>query len=184
MKWTYMAANSDLLDHDADRERLVAIAAERERKPPEEWTLFGDRLGAGGRAMLRLFESQGAHEFDIRLLEIPALKERLEKLSPSRYFSGLRAKLIIVHLASDPCIPSVESRLMAEAAKAQGVPYSLTILNIYGHTQPEWPDFGIRSFFGIYLPETWKFMRALHEVMSYRSPSAGRSNSTAPHVQD
>jgi acetyl esterase/lipase len=165
-KWTYLAANSDLIEDVRDRELLLAIADERRLQPPAQWTISGDALGADARAILALCESHTAAEFDARLSEAPLVRNRTEQLSPSRYFD-LNARLIIVHIFSDPSIPSEESVKMAAAARARGIPYSLTILNMYGHTRPEWPDLGIRSLFAFYLPEGWKFIRALNEILSY-----------------
>ena len=168
-KWVYMAGNADLLGSEADRQELIAIASERRQRAPEEWTLSGESLGPDAYAILRLFESRNAEEFDSRLAAAPALSERLQSLSPSRYFGDLRARLIIVHMSSDPSIPSSESLRMAEAAKARSIRHSLTILNIYGHTRPNWPQFGAGSLFHVYLPESWKFMRALRETLSFAS---------------
>ena len=56
---------------------------------------------------------------------------------------------------------------MVEAAKALHIPYSLTVLGMYGHTRPVWPEFGIESFFGFYVPQSWKFIRVLDEILSY-----------------
>ena len=165
-KWTYMAANSDLLGNERDRQIIGAIADERVKRPAEEWTL-PEGLGVEARALLALYESQSGEEFDTRLRETPLLRDRMERLSPSRYFDGLRARLIIIHMISDPCIPFTESLRMAEAAKARGIPHSITILRMYGHTRPEWPELGVGSLFSYYIPESWKFIRVLHEVLSY-----------------
>lgn len=166
-KWVYMASNADLVQNEQDREQLLCISAQRAYRPSEEWVLTGEDLGDEGRAMLHLFEAQTAAEFDSRLPKMPLLRERLERLSPSHYFAGIRAPLIIVHISSDPCIPSTQSVKMAEAAKALGIPYSLTVLRMYGHIQPAWPDFGLRNFFGFYIPESLRFMRVLHQIVSY-----------------
>jgi acetyl esterase/lipase len=137
-KWVYMKANQDLVRNDSDE-----------------------------KAMLALFESRDAEEFNVRFGAIPELKDRAERLSPSHYMDGIRARLIIVHLGSDPCVPSSESVRMVEAAKALHIPYTLTILGMYGHTRPTWPEFGIRSFFGFYIPQSWKFIWVLDEILSY-----------------
>jgi pimeloyl-ACP methyl ester carboxylesterase len=165
-KWIYMAANVDLVDNEEDRKRLLAIAAERQGKPVQGASAVGN-LGPDAGAMLALAESSTAPDFDARLLKLPALQDRIERLSPSRYIADLRARLIIVHLRSDPSIPSSESSRMAEAAREHGILGSLTILEMNGHTHPEWPRPGIRSFFGFYVPQGWKFMRVLNEVLSY-----------------
>jgi len=69
------------------------------------------------KAMTALFESRDAEEFSVRLAAVPQLKDRSERLSPSRYINGIRARLIVVHLGSDPCVPSSESVRMVEAAR-------------------------------------------------------------------
>ena len=137
-KWVYMNANLDLVRNESDK-----------------------------KAMTALFESRDAEEFSVRLAAVPQLKDRSERLSPSRYIDGIRARLIVVHLGSDPCVPSSESVRMVEAAKALHIPYSLTVLGMYGHTRPVWPEFGIESFFGFYVPQSWKFIRVLDEILSY-----------------
>ena len=137
-KWVYMKANLDLVRNESDK-----------------------------KAMTALFESRDAEEFSVRLAAVPQLRDRSERLSPSRYIDGIRARLIVVHLGSDPCVPSSESVRMVEAAKALHIPYSLTVLGMYGHTRPVWPEFGIESFFGFYVPQSWKFIRVLDEILSY-----------------
>jgi len=137
-KWVYMKANLDLVRNESDK-----------------------------KAMTALFESRDAEEFSVRLAAVPQLKDRSARLSPSRYIDGIRARLIVVHLGSDPCVPSSESVRMVEAAKALHIPYSLTVLGMYGHTRPVWPEFGIESFFGFYVPQSWKFIRVLDEILSY-----------------
>jgi acetyl esterase/lipase len=137
-KWIYMKANLDLVRNENDE-----------------------------KSMKELFQSRNRDEFNARLEAIPLLKDRTERLSPSRYIDGIRARLIVVHLGSDPCVPSSESVRMVEAAKALHIPYSLTILGMYGHTRPVWPAFGIRSFLGFYIPQSWKFISVLDEILSY-----------------
>jgi len=166
-KWFYMGANIDLVESRQSREQLLAIATERRTQPPEKWRLSSDGLDADASAMLALYESKTAEEFDQRLAVRPRFKERIEQLSPSRYMDGLRAPLIVVHLGSDPSIPSVESRRLASAAAAHGVPCHLTILELHGHTRPDWPDPAGLNLLRFYLPEGWKFIRALNEVLSY-----------------
>jgi hypothetical protein len=165
-KWTYMAANSNLIEDAGARRRLLAIAAERIEHPPEEWTLSAADLEPGAREMLELYESRTPAEFHARLSGVPSVRDLSERLSPSRYFDGLRARLIIVHIASDPSIPSSQSIRMAEAARARGIPYSLTIMNMYGHTKPQWPPISFSSVIGFYIPEGFRFLRVLNEILS------------------
>jgi hypothetical protein len=166
-KWVYMAANADLIHDNRERMSLIAIAKERQNRTPEEWTLGTENLGNDGCAMLRLFESETAEQFDMRLEALPNLRDRIMRLSPSRYFPGIKAHLVIVHMESDPSIPSSESFRMAKAAQGLGIPYNMTILNMYGHTRPLRPPFGIRSFLRFYLPESLKAMGVVHEILRY-----------------
>lgn len=166
-KWRYMAANTDLIDSERDREALLEIARQRQDQQMEESSPPGEHLGADARAMLSLFESRNDAEFEARLAALPLLRDRAERLSPSRYIAGIRAHLIIVHIGLDPCVPSTEAVRMAQTAAAYHIPYSLTILDTFGHTRPAWPEFGIRTLLGFYLPDTFKFMRALNEILSF-----------------
>src|SRR5262245_35230971 len=90
-KWIYMRANLQLVRNDADRNSLSAIGVEREMQPTEEWTLGSECLGPEGRAILALYESQNASEFDSRLGNLPLLRHRMERLSPANYIEGIRA---------------------------------------------------------------------------------------------
>jgi acetyl esterase/lipase len=166
-KWCYMAANLDLVNDERDKATLLRLANERQHISAEEWTLDREDLAVEGRAMLALFESQNGKEFYERLNAVPRLKDRITRLSPSRYFDGIKANLIIVHMASDPAIPSSESVRMADAAEVRGIPHSLTILNMYGHTKPSGPPFGVRSVFAFYVPEGFKVLRVVNRVLSY-----------------
>jgi len=166
-KWVYMAANADLIASETDRMSLIGIARERAELPPEEWSSVPESLGSEGRAMLALFESETPRQFDMRLNAVPVLQDRITRLSPSHYFAELKARLVIVHMELDPSIPSSESFRMAEAAKTLNIPYSLTILNMRGHTTPLWPDLGIRNLFGFYLPESAKAILVLREILRY-----------------
>jgi len=166
-KWKYLAANTDWLESPDDRRQLIAFARERELMPPEKWTLSFKDLKPSPRAAAQLFESRNAEEFAARLAEVPRLRDRLERLSPSRHMEYLRARLIIVHIASDPSIPSTQSQRLAAAAQAMGIPHRLTLLNMYGHTRPAWPEFGVRSLFSFYIPEGVKFGRVVNEILSF-----------------
>jgi pimeloyl-ACP methyl ester carboxylesterase len=166
-KWLYLSANADLITDDHDRRELLKIGSERQNAPNEIWITHRGGIGPEALALLDVFESKTVAEFDGRIERVPALRERFEKLSPSNYVPGLRARLIIMHLLSDPAIPSSQSLRLAAAARTNNLSYRLTILNAYGHTRPDWPPGGVRNFFGFYLPESWKFLRMLREVLSY-----------------
>jgi hypothetical protein len=166
-KWVYMAANADLVSDQSDRMSLLRIACQRENLAPEQWELDSEILGPEGEAMLRLFESRAAGEFDERLAAVPRLKDRITRLSPSNYFDGIRSPLVILHMQTDPSIPSEESLRLAKVARARGLSVSVIILNMYGHTKPEWPQLGIRSAFTFYLPEGVKAIWAVRQILRY-----------------
>jgi hypothetical protein len=166
-KWRYMGANADLLDTEDERRDLLALSQERGNQPSTHWTLTTDNLKGGARAMALLFESRNAAEYAERLPTVPKLRDRIERLSPSRYVEGIRARLIIVHIASDPSIPSHESAELAEAATAQRIPHSLTLLKMYGHTRPVWPPFAMGNLFSFYVPESVKFGRVIQEILQF-----------------
>ena len=165
-KWLYMIANADSLGSD-DRAELSLIAAERMRETAEHWRLYGEKLSPDARGLLALFESEDSSEFDQRLAELPAFKDRLERLSPSRYFDGIHAQLIIVHMNPDPCIPADESVRMANAAKARHLPHTVTMLDMQGHTRPTWPQFGIRNLVDFYAPGAWQFSKVVRQLLSF-----------------
>jgi pimeloyl-ACP methyl ester carboxylesterase len=166
-KWRYMGANVDLLRRESDRMAILRIAAARAGDESVAWAEPSDELSSEGLTYLSVFESVNTAEFESRVGRIPALNKRIEQLSPSRFFEGIRAPMIIVHMKEDPCIPSTESVRMADAASRRGISYRLTLLEGYGHTRPDWPPLGIRSLWRFYLPETRKVLTILNDVLSY-----------------
>jgi pimeloyl-ACP methyl ester carboxylesterase len=162
-KWLYMAANSDLLANADDRGAVLALADKRLE------TASGVDVPLGDEAVnfVSVYDSATPRQFDERIQESPKLLDRTIRLSPSRYIDGLRAPLTIVHMSSDPCIPSSESVRLAQAAQSRHIPHSLTILKMYGHTRPRWPAVKIGSVIGFYVPESLKFARVLYQLLSY-----------------
>jgi pimeloyl-ACP methyl ester carboxylesterase len=166
-KWRYMGGNVDLLRRESDREAIQRLAAARAGEDDAPWTESPEDLSPGGMAYLSVFESRASTEFESRVRRMPALNERIEQLSPSRFFNGIRAPMIIVHMKDDPCVPSSESVRMAEAAAKQGIPYRLTLLEGYGHTQLALPPPGIGTVWRFYIPEMRMFLGTLNDVLSY-----------------
>jgi pimeloyl-ACP methyl ester carboxylesterase len=166
-KWVYLAGNVDLVENEEDRRRLSDIAVERRDHPPAAWKIGVSSLGTEATTLLKLAESASPADFDRQLKEIPRLRDRIEQLSPSRHIRELRGELIALHLRSDLSIPSSESVRLVDAVLSNGNRASLTILDMYGHTRPQWPNLGIRTVFGFYLPEGRKFFSVLRRVLSY-----------------
>jgi hypothetical protein len=140
-KWAYLNANPDLIDGDS-----------------------------GLQSIERLFSSTTPAEFRARLQDVPAVvQRRLDSLSPSHYIHELTTTLILVHGTDDPVIPSQQSVEFAEAARAAGLNYSLTLLRMYGHVNPVRPAIGLRSLATFYIPEGVRVLRVVNELVSLRT---------------
>jgi pimeloyl-ACP methyl ester carboxylesterase len=138
LKWVYLRANTDLVENENDQ-----------------------------RALLKIFSAADPRNFRALLRAGPErLNRRLDALSPSRFIKGLRAPLILVHGINDPVIPAQQSVEFAEAARANGVSCSLTLLRMYGHVQPILPTLGASSLFGFYVPEAYRMLSVLNEVVA------------------
>ena len=75
---------------------------------------------------------------------------------------------MLIHGVSDPVIPAQQSIEFAEAARANGLDYSLTLLRLYGHVNPVLPDFSATSMFGFYLPETLRLLRLVNHLIALK----------------
>ena len=167
-KWVYLAANADLLTNEDDRLRVQKIA-ERRLAGEEIDSTAEENLSAEARGLLAVFSAASPADFREKLAAIPEKFQRtLDALSPSYYIDGLRARLILIHLAQDPSIPAEQSVRLAEAARARGIDSRLTILQVYGHTYPRLPPVGIASIFGFYVPEAARFLGVINHVISSR----------------
>jgi hypothetical protein len=167
-KWVYLAANADLLRAEDEQDRIRTIAQNRlaGRLPDskDEENLSEEAVG-----LLRIFAATTPQEFRTRLAATPAsFKTALDELSPSTYVDGLRARLILVHLAHDPSIPAEQSVELAEAARARGIASRLTLLQMYGHTYPTLPPLGVASIAGFYIPEAARFLGVINHVLTVR----------------
>jgi dienelactone hydrolase len=119
-------------------------------------------------SLLQIFSATSPEDFRARLHAGPEnLQRRLDALSPSRYLQQIRAPLILVHGANDPVIPAQQTIELADAARANGIDYTLTLLRIYGHVNPILPRIGLASVFGFYVPETFRFLRLVNQVIGY-----------------
>ena len=158
-KWVYLAANSDLVAGEDQQRRLQDIAETRGGSM--------ENLSTDARALLQVLLASTAEDFRARLRAAPdSLNRRLDGLSPSRYMEGLRAPLILIHGINDSSIPSQQSIELADAARAKGLACSLTLLRMYGHVQPILPELGTASLFSFYVPETFRFLAVLNQVIA------------------
>ena len=115
-----------------------------------------DKLSPEARSLLEIFSASSPEEFRLRLNAGPeTVRRRLDALSPSLFFREIRAPLILIHGVNDPVIPAQQTIEFADAARANGMQHSLTLLRLYGHVNPILPDIGVGSVFGFYVPETF-----------------------------
>ncbi len=159
LKWAYLAANSDLVTDETDQSRVRKIA--------ETLGASKEDLSPVARSLLDVFSAATPEDFRARLEAGPeSLRRRLDGLSPSQYIRGLRAPLILIHGINDPIIPAQQSIELAEAARANGISCSLTLLRMYGHVNPVLPRLSATSLFAFYVPETLRFLTVLNEVIA------------------
>jgi hypothetical protein len=169
LKWVYLENNSDVLADEADRVRLRTIAENRRSE-----TAMTDRpaesLSRDAQAVLDIFSASTSADFRSRLNAAPeGVRQRLDALSPSKFFEQIRAPLILVHGVNDPVIPAQQSIEFAEAARARGLKHSLTLLRMYGHVNPILPPVGLISVFGFYLPETARLLGLVNRLTGFAS---------------
>jgi len=165
LKWVYLGANSDLVGDENDRVRLRTIA-ESHGEPQIESEIAGS-LSPDGKALLDVFLATNPEDFRARLEAGPEnLQRRLDALSPSRVVRQIRAPLILVHGINDPAIPAQQTIEFAEAARANGSDYSLTLLRMYGHVNPILPKMGVANLVTFYLPETFRFLRVINHLIA------------------
>lgn len=165
-KWIYLAANSDLVPGESDQRIIREIASARAVGGDPEPHLE-ENLSAEAQALLRIFSSASANEFRNRMREAPAnLSRRLDALSPSLFVQQLRAPLILIHGIHDPCIPSQQSIELDATARANGLNHQLTLLRMYGHTNPTLPPFAVNTTFSYYIPEMLRFLRVMNRLIS------------------
>ena len=165
LKWVYLAANSDVIANEEDRERLRKIA-EHYRLENSLDAADAEGLSPEAKALLDIFTASKPEDFRARLNDGPeGLRLRLDALSPSRIVHQIHAPLILVHGINDPVIPAEQTVKLADAARKNGLECSLTLLRMYGHVHPVLPDFSVSSVFGFYLPETVRFLRVVNRVI-------------------
>src|SRR5262245_57584350 len=162
LKWVYLGANSDLVTDENDRSRLRTIAEHYQGDKRRE-TDAAEKLSPEGKALLDIFSASTPEDFRARLKAGPeSLQRRLDALSPSRFMRQIQAPLILVHGINDPAIPAQQTIEFAQAARANGLAYSLTLLRMYGHVNPILPQIGPKNLITFYIPETVRFLGVIN----------------------
>ena len=75
--------------------------------------------------------------------------------------------MYLVHSHPDPFIPPTESLKLAEALASSGKG-RLTILRIFDHVRPSFPDPTISNVLRVYIPEGTKLLRLIANLISNR----------------
>jgi pimeloyl-ACP methyl ester carboxylesterase len=164
LKWVYLGANLDLVADESDRARLRTIA---DYQGQASLLAVAEDLSPEAKSLLDIFTASNPEDFRVRLNNGPeALRHRLDALSPSRFVHQIQAPLILVHGINDPAIPAEQAIRFANAARANGLDCSLTLLQMYGHVHPILPEAGVKTLFGFYLPETVRFLRVVNRVIA------------------
>jgi pimeloyl-ACP methyl ester carboxylesterase len=167
-KWVYLAANADLVTDEQDQWRIRRIAEARAQGHVPDPAIEAG-ISAAGRPLIQLFSATTPADFRVRLELIPEpLRRMLDELSPSHFTRQLRAPLILVHGANDYSIPAQQSVELAQAAQANGIQETLTLLRMYGHTNPTLPKPGLQTIVGFYIPEAYRFFSVINHVVSLR----------------
>jgi hypothetical protein len=162
LKWVYLKANCDVIANEEDRARLRKIADDQGGDGSEI-------TSTEGKALLQIFTATSAEDFRARLKAGPqGLMRRLDALSPANFVTQIHTRLILVHGINDPVIPAEQTIKFADAARLHGLDYSLTLLRMYGHVQPILPKVGISSAFDFYLPEAFRFLGVVNQVVAER----------------
>ncbi len=167
-KWIYLAANADLAADENDQRRIRKIAEDRAAGRSVDPAIESE-LSIAARPLVQLFSATDPADFRAKIQSAPeSLRRRLDALSPSHYMQELRAPLILVHGAYDPSIPAQQSIELAEAARIHGIGRSLTLLRMYGHTNPTLPKLTPASIFAFYIPEGFRFVSVVNRVLGTR----------------
>jgi len=168
LKWYYLEANADVALEESDRSRLKRIAELSRWKHPIGADIV-DGLTPEGKALLRIFHASTREEFRT-LLQAGGepVNRRLDLLSPSGFVKHLQAPVVVIHGINDPVVPARQSIELAEAARANGLDSSLTLLRMYGHVNPVLPKVGVGSIFDFYLLEMFRLLRVLNRIVSLK----------------
>ncbi len=117
-KWVFMLSNAHHIGNPYDYALVRNIAQRKWADPRADVAALVARLGPEGRRILALVENRDPDKVAALLRGLPAAARReMQALDlKGRDFSGLGARLILVHGRDDAIIPYTESRRLARAA--------------------------------------------------------------------
>lgn len=167
-RWIFLRYNLDLLADPRDRRLLAEIAEAKAKDERVDAGPLARDLGPEGRAAYEVLTNRDPARVDTLLAATgPLLREHLVVLSPARIAADLRATVYLVHSDPDPFIPHTESLKLAEALAPSGKA-RLTILRIFDHVRPSFPEPTVSNILGVYLPEGTKLLRLIADLLSNR----------------
>lgn len=155
----------DSLTREVFEGHLLASLSQTEREGVRQ-ALAGDRLARealspSARAVLALLEGPSLAEARSLLPQLPPQAlSFLERISPSQYVDGLRARVLIMQDREDALVPSPEAKRLAQALQGK-VPVRYTQFSLFRHVDPE-RQVGPVRFVG----EVWKLFRHLYAIIS------------------
>lgn len=115
-RWWLLQSQAARLADPAERAVLVELARRRLADPRAEVDDLLARLGNGGRALHALAANTDPSRVAALLAALPAgIRHSLQELDLARRsFTGLRARLLLIHGSSDPVIPVSHSRRLRD----------------------------------------------------------------------
>jgi pimeloyl-ACP methyl ester carboxylesterase len=158
-RWKLLALLAGILDGEADRRAVGAIAVRRLANPGDDTRALEAGLGPDGRAVLRVTLNRDERAVMPLLAALsPGTRQMLERMSPLASVPRLRSRLLVAHGEADDSIPFTESYRLAEAA---GDRAQLAILHTFHHTgpQPVWRSLSDR------VGDGWSLMRLVDALL-------------------
>jgi pimeloyl-ACP methyl ester carboxylesterase len=133
-RWKLLAALVPYVADPGDRARLQRLADRKLVDPGEDVKVELAKLGVEGWRLLALVENRQRDRVANLLASLtPAMRERLQRLSPATAIGGVKARLLVAHGRDDDSIPYTESVRLARAAPNLG---RLVIFDGFTHVFP------------------------------------------------
>ncbi|MDT8322367.1 MAG: hypothetical protein RQ826_17770, partial [Xanthomonadales bacterium] len=156
-KWVYALSNADLLERDADREVLTALARRKLEDPDAGVDDLLHQLGPSGRAVHEFIANTNPQHVRALIEALPdAVRGDIKALDlAARDLSALEADVILIHGRGDDIIPYTESVALAGALPPGQA--ELYLLEGLQHVD--------REFSGA---DGWRLWQALYALLSYR----------------
>ncbi|MBS0548439.1 MAG: RNA methyltransferase [Proteobacteria bacterium] len=157
-RWTFLLANANRIDDEADARRLLQIAGAHLGRPDADTSALAVGLGPQGRAILALVENRDPDAVGRLIADLPAaIRHEIDGLDLALYdLSKLRCHLILVHGRDDRMVPYSESQNLAAAASNARV--SLFLVDGIGHVE----------FEGVTAANGWTMGRAVLSLLNER----------------